>query len=166
MNMTIDQVHKFERPVKMTYEEHFQRVFKNNVSLIRELESRVGKAEMHAILLDWSNRRGVEMAQDIQAGSFEEFKHRFKQTAESEYYSNVSTVDFPTDTETELACHFSECLYAKTFRDLEAEDLGYIMLCHPDFAMAEAINPKLQLERSKTLMQGHDCCNHKYVWRD
>jgi len=34
---------------------------------------------------------------------------------------------------------------------------------HKFLVDASAFNPKLKMIRSKTLMQGHDCCNHRYV---
>jgi hypothetical protein len=55
-----------------------------------------------------------------------------------------------------------ECLWAATFRKHKAEDLGYLLICHPDFAMARGFNPKMKLHRTKTLMQGHKCCNHRW----
>jgi len=58
----------------------------------------------------------------------------------------------------------TECLWAKIFRERNAADLGYATLCHGDFADAGAAHPKLRLERSKTLMQGHDCCDHRWVF--
>lgn len=55
------------------------------------------------------------------------------------------------------------CLWAKAFREERAGDIGYAMVCHPDFSVAAAFNPKLKLIRTKTLMQGHECCNPRYV---
>lgn len=55
------------------------------------------------------------------------------------------------------------CLWAKSFRDENAGDLGYAMVCYPDYAVARGLNPKLKLIRNKTLMQGDDCCVLRYV---
>ena len=44
--------------------------------------------------------------------------------------------------------------------------VGYASICHPDFAMTEGYNPKMKLLRTKTLMQGDDCCNHCWVMED
>jgi hypothetical protein len=57
----------------------------------------------------------------------------------------------------------TECLWAKTFRAANAADIGYATICYSDFAGAVAFNPKMRLVRTKTLMQGHDCCNHRWV---
>jgi hypothetical protein len=57
----------------------------------------------------------------------------------------------------------SKCLWAKTFRENDAAAIGYASLCHTDFADVSAFNPKIKLIRTKTLMQGNECCNHRYV---
>jgi hypothetical protein len=57
----------------------------------------------------------------------------------------------------------SQCLWAKMFREEDAGDIGYAAVCYPDYAVASALSPKLKLVRTKTLMQGHDCCNLRYV---
>jgi hypothetical protein len=46
---------------------------------------------------------------------------------------------------------------------MNAADIGFATVCFTDYATAAAFNPKLKMIRSKTLMQGHDCCNHRYV---
>ncbi len=56
-----------------------------------------------------------------------------------------------------------KCLWAKVFRDEDAADIGYAMVCYPDYAVAKGLNPKLQLTRTKTLMQGADSCSLRYV---
>ena len=37
------------------------------------------------------------------------------------------------------------------------------MVCYPDYAIARGRNPKLKLIRTKTLMQGDECCRLRYV---
>ena len=56
-----------------------------------------------------------------------------------------------------------KCLWAQAFRDSNAGDIGYAMVCYPDYAVARSLNPKLKLIRTKTLMQGDDGCSLRYV---
>jgi hypothetical protein len=56
-----------------------------------------------------------------------------------------------------------KCLWAKVFRDADAADIGYSMVCYPDYAVARGLNPRLKLIRTKTLMQGDDSCGLRYV---
>jgi len=55
----------------------------------------------------------------------------------------------------------TRCLWAKIFREADAADIGYAMVCYGDYAIASSNNEKL--ERETTLMQGHDCCLFRYT---
>jgi len=62
-----------------------------------------------------------------------------------------------------FAYRVKKCLWAKVFREGDAGDIGYAMVCYPDYAVARALNPKLKLIRTNTLMQGDDSCMLRYV---
>jgi hypothetical protein len=57
----------------------------------------------------------------------------------------------------------SECIWAKTFREADASEIGYAGVCYGDYPMAKDFNPKLKLLRESTLMEGHDCCHFKWT---
>lgn len=57
----------------------------------------------------------------------------------------------------------TKCLWAKTFLEEGAGDIGYSMICYPDYLVAKSLNPKLKLIRTQTLMQGADHCSLRYV---
>ena len=42
---------------------------------------------------------------------------------------------------------------------------GLHMFCQNDYYIAEGFNPKIGLKRTKTLMEGHDCCDHFYYMK-
>jgi hypothetical protein len=58
----------------------------------------------------------------------------------------------------------TECLTEVIFREADALELGYACVCHADFGLPEGLDINIKLIRDKTLMQGHNCCNHRYVW--
>jgi hypothetical protein len=58
----------------------------------------------------------------------------------------------------------TECLWAQTFREANAADLGFATICYQDEAMAAAFDPRLKLTRTKTLMNGDECCHFRWVW--
>jgi len=77
--------------------------------------------------------------------------------------ASVLTVEVVESSEDVCELRVTECLWAKTFRDAGAADLGLACICFPDYAAIEAFNPEFEMVRDKTLMEGHDCCNHRYV---
>ncbi|MHA2152829.1 MAG: L-2-amino-thiazoline-4-carboxylic acid hydrolase [Candidatus Thorarchaeota archaeon] len=114
----------------------------------------------------FQNKVSLTFEQHFRIVSFEEFKEYWKAASKDHYFANSVTIEFPHETESELQCKYTECLFAKTFRDLGAADLGKILVCDPDFTFAQTLSPHLYLERTKTLMEGHDCCDHRYYWKD
>ena len=42
----------------------------------------------------------------------------------------------------------------------------FYMVCENDLFVAEGFNTNIGFRRTKTLMQGHDCCNHFYYYKD
>jgi len=41
----------------------------------------------------------------------------------------------------------------------------YHLACSGDFHSARAFSPKIGFARTKTLIQGHECCNHRYYYQ-
>jgi predicted ArsR family transcriptional regulator len=42
----------------------------------------------------------------------------------------------------------------------------FYMGCEGDWFMTEGFNPNIGFKRTKTLMQGDDCCDHYYYYKD
>ena len=163
-------LHKFNETISITYAKYFQSMAANAVGIIKALEKAFGKDNVHTVIKEWAEqtfgdkqKRKMETT-DNPISTFEDFKTQWKEATESEYWTHVVTVSFPEDSDQKLECKYTECLWAKTMKDLKAEDIGYLICCHPDFAITKATHPKLRFERTKTLMQGDDCCNHTFFW--
>jgi hypothetical protein len=58
------------------------------------------------------------------------------------------------------------CLWAKTWMELGAPDIGYLTTCSSDHYAAVAVNPRLKLTRKGTIMQGAPYCDFCYTWSD
>jgi len=55
-------------------------------------------------------------------------------------------------------------LWASVFRDAGlGGEIGHAAVCNMDFFWPRAFNKRFKMERSKALMQGHECCNHRYI---
>ena len=48
--------------------------------------------------------------------------------------------------ENEFVIKTKECLWAKTFLERNAGDIGYASMCHGEIGSAKAYNPKMNLE--------------------
>ena len=65
------------------------------------------------------------------------------------------------DSETCQEYRFVRCLWADVFRSLDAQEFGY-WICEADGPAAAAFNPRIEFQRTRTLMLGDDCCDHCY----
>jgi len=163
-------LHKFQERMisEMTYEQYFRDRCHEMICLARELEQLLcrnktlevmGRAREKYILELTKKERGL-------IRNFEDFKASEKTENASPYFSHTLTLTYPEETSDRLTLHVTECLWAKVFKEINATDLGYVLFCQPDFAYAKACHPKIKMRRTKTLMQGDDCCNHTFYWEE
>jgi hypothetical protein len=77
------------------------------------------------------------------------------------------TIAYAVDelTPTTLRMRVTRCVFAEAMREQDAAELGYAYYCHSDFGFAETYDPEIGFERTKTLMQGNDCCDPAYRLR-
>lgn len=54
------------------------------------------------------------------------------------------------------------CPLANLYRFLGGAEWGYHLYCVTDAYLVEGFNPNIGFTRTKTLMEGHECCNHFY----
>ena len=158
-----DSDHKFNDTLVMTYTQYFRTMTSRTISLIRMFQEAFGSEEVQKVLVKWSEKVGESMVTSSIV-SFSEFKNHWKNTLESENWAKTVTCSFLKETDRLLACKYTECLWAETMKDMDAQDIGYTLFCYPDFAMAKTMNPKLNLKRTMTLMQGDEFCDHVYEW--
>ena len=64
-------------------------------------------------------------------------------------------------TETQFDFDIKRCRYAEIYKELGLADLGVLLSCARDFAMVEGFNPRMKLRRTKTIMEGKDCCDFR-----
>lgn len=127
------------------------------IPIVRALERELGKEKAHALVraaLDEANRKMV-----AQRGSLLDIptlKAEFAGFGEGVRYE-FETVE---ETETLLRNEVTHCDYATFMESIGARDLGQLLICDGDFAMADELG--LKLERTKTCMAGDSHCNFCY----
>ena len=67
------------------------------------------------------------------------------------------------ETEKKLFFDVSYCGYAQIYEKLGVKKLGCTLSCIRDFYFLEGFNPRITLTRTKTIMEGDDYCNFRYV---
>jgi hypothetical protein len=100
---------------------------------------------------------------DYSERTLKAFANNLKESLSEDQWSDRLSPTIIKEDDDVFEKKFTECLWAKTFREAEASEIGYAGSCYQDYAMARSYNPKMSLVREKTLMQGHDCCHFKWT---
>lgn len=56
----------------------------------------------------------------------------------------------------------TRCRYAEFYKALGEPELGFLLVCTADFAIADGFGGDVALTRTQTIMQGADHCNFRY----
>jgi hypothetical protein len=159
-------VHKFD--VKSTVElSSRQRTTLENrsfIAFIKVLQQEIDSKELLRLLnlysADLGRRVGARQAKRTPDTSFQTFVSTFRPPR----YASSLTHEIVEDKEKVFELRVTECLWASVFRDAGlGGEIGHASVCNMDYYWPTAFNPNFKMERNKTLMQGHDCCNHRYI---
>jgi hypothetical protein len=166
MNTETTVKHKFLEDSNMTFQEVFHFAFKNLIPVLQGLAKELGEDHFKKALKKVSFESALRAAQDtarqLPCNDFAAFTASAREPGH--FGKHILTLEVVEDTPQALEVQVTECLWAKTFREMGAGDIGYLLICHRDYADCQGFNPKITMRRSKTLMQGDGCCNHRFVW--
>jgi len=159
--------HKFLSDSGMSWQEVYQFAYQSGyIPTMKKFAEKIGKDKLIALLKESADEMAHEligeMAKNLPKRDLATFALTMKNP--DPMFKNALTFEVVEDSANTFAIKVKECLWAKTFREADAAEIGYAAICHGDYAMAKAFNPNLRMIRTKTLMQGHDCCDHKWVW--
>jgi predicted ArsR family transcriptional regulator len=71
-----------------------------------------------------------------------------------------------TETEEGVLMNCTKCPQYDAAKEFGYEEEWYYFLCFQDAYIAEGYNSKMGFKMTRTLMQGHECCNHFYFMKD
>jgi hypothetical protein len=61
-----------------------------------------------------------------------------------------------------LAIDVTRCRYAEFYQALGEPELGFLLVCTADYAIAGGFDPDIKLTRTQTIMQGASHCDFRY----
>jgi predicted hydrocarbon binding protein len=166
---TAEKKHKFLEDSGMSYEEVCNFAFKDGyIPLLQNLAQRLRGNDFIEMLKNATHELAVmagrEWAKSLPKNDFATYTSELKKLYTGPFWDHVITNTYVENTDRVQQWKITECLFAKTFREANASDIGYATMCYSDYGFTEGFNPKIKFTRTKTLMQGDDCCNHRNVW--
>ena len=64
--------------------------------------------------------------------------------------------------DSELSFDVTYCGYVELYENLGIRELGFVLSCSRDFPFVEGFNPEIELRRTKTIMEGAECCDFRF----
>lgn len=66
------------------------------------------------------------------------------------------------NTESKMSFKVTQCKYAEFYKEIGAPELGTILSCCRDEAFLKGFTNRIKMMRSKTILEGNNCCEFKY----
>jgi hypothetical protein len=150
---------KFQREYRHTCEEAFRWRFAYYIEIMLRFADYLGRDELITMI-----KKAVEDSYPPNPSPDPDFSFRAWIDAGSEMSRNMMTWEVVEQSDKVHEIKVTECLWMETFKRFGATDIGYATVCHSDFCTCKAEHPGITLHRTRTLMQGDDCCDHRWVF--
>ncbi|MCP4965234.1 MAG: L-2-amino-thiazoline-4-carboxylic acid hydrolase [bacterium] len=127
------------------------------VPLVRSLQRILGE-EVVINALEERMRQDIAVAREgpsanVEMSAFAAGVERYAAGGALEYEVLVSDEEY-------FDMDVTRCTYKETMEQIEATDIGHLLICNPDFAVAERAG--MELTRTQTCMQGAPRCDFRY----
>ncbi len=133
------------------------------IPFIRRLEAELGVERAHAIaaetIAEIARQQGRHVAEALGRTDLEGFTHVKESWGGAGGDLTITTLQQDAQ---RLEFNVVGCRFAEMYRQLGAQDLGFLLSCRRDFALSEGYSSALHLERTQTIMQGAPFCDFRY----
>ena len=158
--------HVFEEEYqkRLTYKQLFAMQYREYILLTKNLARDLGEQKLLELIKKYTDARMLKIGK-MQASKAKtnDLKTYVAPFANLQKYKNALVMNIIEHTDRAFEIRVSECIWATTFLEAKAGPIGHASICYGDYAWARGFNPKIALIRSKILMQGDTCCNHRYI---
>lgn len=133
------------------------------IPFIRRLEAEVGRERAHTIgrevIEEIARQQGRHVAEALGRTDIEGFTHVKESWGGAGGDLTIETLRQDGE---HLDFNVVGCRFAEMYRQMGAEDLGFLLSCSRDFSLSEGYSDDLHLERTQTIMQGASHCDFRY----
>jgi hypothetical protein len=161
-----EEVHPFDTPLDrpVTYRQRVGMQHDYMIRFIKHLQSTMAEKELITMLKGFSAENGRQVgerqAKEAANTTFRTFVEIFRPPN----YQYTLTHEIVEDTPKAFQLKVTKCLWANTYNDAGVGgEIGHAAICNMDYTWPTAFNPAFKMERDRTLMQGDDQCNHRYL---
>ena len=143
----------------------------------REIEARILLPVIEALGKEFGKERVVEIVRDVIVGVAQAQGHEvaaqqggtslghLAHALEDWQKGDAYRMDVLEQSDERFSFNVTRCRYAEMYRALGIPELGALLSCNRDFALAEGFSSDIQLTRTQTIMQGASHCDFRFVKR-
>ncbi len=134
------------------------------VGILNELRSQYGEGvidSVYKVQRDFNIWQWNNIANSVGSNSTEDL---IKVLWEPMKEDGLEYTEEKTDNGVQMHC--TKCPIYDTLKEVGLTEWGYHLICNNDEYIVEGFNSEIGFKRTKTLMEGHDCCNHFYYIKD
>lgn len=134
--------------------------------LIKAFINEFGKEKtlkiVEPVIRSLAKESGAQIAQVVGGNTIEHFAKTMPLWSQND----ALQFDILEQGKKKFSMNVTKCRYAEMYKYLGIQDLGYTLSCARDFAMVEGFNPKIELKRKQTIMEGADYCDFRLILRE
>lgn len=127
--------------------------------LIKAFSDEFGKTEtikvVEKVIASLAEEAGRNLAKAVEGNSLADMNKVLSMFGAS----GALEVETVHQSDTKMAFNVVRCRYAERYRELGLEEYGFLLSCNRDGYLFQGYNPDLKFTRTKTLMEGGDCCD-------
>jgi predicted ArsR family transcriptional regulator len=126
-------------------------------AFIEELGEDKALAVVRSVIGKLARQSGMDLAKALGGNTMADLARGLTAWAKGDAYE----MEGITLSATEYVYNITRCRYAEMYKAIGMADLGVILSCGRDFELISGFNPKMKLTRTKTIMEGCDCCDFR-----
>lgn len=126
-------------------------------AFIEEIGEDKALAVVRSVIGKLARQSGMDLAKALGGNTMADLARGLTAWAKGDAYD----MEGITLSATEYAYNITRCRYAEMYKAIGMADLGVILSCGRDFELISGFNPKMKLTRTKTIMEGWDCCDFR-----
>jgi len=132
------------------------------VPVIRSVSKRIGKSEALVILKEMNEQEAFQRGRNMMKTAGQNGLEGLINEVASWGEGGIWEMDVLEQTSTTYFFNVLRCPYYEKYRELGLDEFGVELSCCRDEPFARGFNSQIKLVRTKTIMEGADCCDFRY----
>ena len=130
--------------------------------VVEAMSEAFGREAVMDVLRDTIINIAREQGQELAAAMGGNDAKSFARSLEAWTRGGALEIDVSEESDAQFDFDVKRCRYAEMYRDLGIPELGAVLSCNRDYAMAEGFAPDAKLTRTQTILGGAGCCDFRY----